>query len=783
MNEDIESIELKRFYQSLQEDIHTIALTSEEGAFQEQIFTQYALELLADGGETESPRPSYDEKTSKAGVQHKINGHAVSDNNETVDLFISIFNGTESAAKVSKEEIDKAAKRLFNFFKNAYYGSHHESIEESQEIFQFAESLARSKELREALVRVNGLILTDGVYSGKAPSPMTISGFKIEFKVIDLNYLYNLTEKSHIPIEINFASDGFSIPCIKAPFDSIENDSYLAIVPGAAIANIYERFGARLLEQNIRSFLQFTGKINKGIRGTILNEPEMFLAFNNGIAATAESIVLEPSADGSGHVLAQANDLQIVNGGQTTASIFYTWKKDKANLSKVFVQMKLTVVHNPDKFSEVVGRIAEYANTQNRVSIADLSSNRPFHIYLEKLSRSIWAPPSESAVNQTRWFYERARGQYKNARIKEGMTKAKQKAFDLSNPRSQIITKETLAKYVNAFSELNEKGKAISGPHFVVRGGQKNYVQFIKENLPKAPDNIYFEDSIAKAILFNSAEKIYGVKPNAIGDMRYITVPYTISYLSYITEGNLDLYKIWKAQCISALLKKLLDGMMRAIETFIKKNAPGSLYGEWAKKEECWTAVKAHKFHFDLSSIKADMIDPKASQTRRKISDDETEQLLIQAEIERISAIPYEGWKLIESWGKDSGLLSQYQRNAAWNTGSKVRERSKFSDIERANALAILDIVADARPDLLFTIEEESKKTSDVERAPTAEITLDLIQRMVAWDKRNKRLPIQYFKFLLEVATERSPLDDRAKSNAARSLETIQKWGFKPNEE
>lgn len=776
--ENIESLELRKFYQSLQEDILAISLSDEEGAFQEQIFTRLALELLESGGETENARITYDEKTSKAGVQHKINAHAISDNYETVDLFISIFNAGEIAERVPKEEIDKAAKRLSNFFRNAYYGNHHETIEESQEIFPFAEALSRSKELRDGLVRVNGLILTDGFYAGKTPSPVTISGYKIEFKVIDIQYLYNLTEKSHIPIEIDFAGDGISIPCIKAPFDSLENESYLAIVPGIAIANIYERFGARLLEQNIRSFLQFTGKINKGIRNTILKEPEMFLAFNNGIAATAESIVLEPSPNGVGHILAKANDLQIVNGGQTTASIFYTWKKDKANLSAVFVQMKLTVVRNPEKFSEVVGRIAEYANTQNRVSISDLSSNRPFHIELEKLSRSIWAPPQEGTVIQTRWFYERARGQYKNARIKEGMTSARQKAFDLSNPRSQIFTKETLAKYVNAYSQLNEKGKVVCGPYYVVRGGQKNYVQFINENLPKATDNIYFEDVVAKAILFMSAERIYGVKPNSIGDMRYITVPYSISYLTHITEGRLDLYKIWKAQGISGSLKKVLYDLMCNVEQFIKEKAPGSLYGEWAKKEECWIAVRGQDFEVDLNSLKADLVDPKAPHARRKITADETESLLIAAELDRIKAVSNEGWRMIEAWGKQTSLLSSYQCNMSWNVGKKVRDNSKFTDIERAEAIKILDILAEQNSELLFSIEDQPVVNIEAEDSGFEEITLDMVRRMVAWDKKNKRLPIHYFKFLNEIVAERAVLDARAKERAARSLETIRKWGF-----
>ena len=179
----------------------------------------------------------------------------------------------------------------------------------------------------------------------------------------------------------------------------------------------------------------------------------MFLAFNNGIAATAETLEIEKSKDGDGRVLSKVKDFQIVNGGQTTASIYHTWKKDKADLSKIFVQVKLSVVKNREDFSEIVSRIAEYANTQNKVSLSDLSSNMPFHVELEKLSRNIFAPHVLGQTNQTKWFYERARGQYKNAKLKEGSV-AKQKAFELRNPRNQIITKVDLAKYVNTYGEV-----------------------------------------------------------------------------------------------------------------------------------------------------------------------------------------------------------------------------------------------------------------------------------------------------------------------------------------
>lgn len=574
MAEKIENIELNKFYQTLQQDIRSEQLTEEEGGTLEQLFSQYATKFLAESGEAENIRVAYDEKVLKSGVQHKINAYAIADNYETLDLVITIYNGTEEISSMTKTDIDKAGKRISNFFKNAVYKDYVNEIEESSEIFQLAHTLSDSKDIKETLVRVNAIILTDGIYTGENPANQSISGYPIFYKVVDLNYLYNISEKSHIPIEIDFKTDGYKIPCIQSPSVNDEYQSYLAIIPGEALVNIYERFGSRLLEQNVRSFLQFTGKVNGGIRKTILNEPHMFLAFNNGIAATADSIELEKSEDGSGLYITKVNDLQIVNGGQTTASIYHTWKKDKKEVSNVHVQVKLSVIKNKEKFSDIVSQISEYANTQNKVSVSDLSSNRPYHIELEKISRSIWAPPSEGQSTQTRWFYERARGQYKNARIKEGFTKAKQKAFDLKNPKSQMFTKEDLAKYINSFEEIIEGKKTLIGPHFVVRGSQKNYVQFINYNLPKKIDSIYFENIVAMAILFRAAEKKYGVKPNSIGDMRYITVPYSIAYLTSKLKQKIDLYKIWRMQAVSNNLKDLLYSLMVQVENYIKKNAP-----------------------------------------------------------------------------------------------------------------------------------------------------------------------------------------------------------------
>jgi hypothetical protein len=780
MNNLIESSELEKFYISLIQDLKSEQLCEEEGGILEQVFTQFTIDLLADAGETENARTAHDEKGLGTKNQHKINAYSISDNYETIDLFISIFKGTEKPERIPKEDIDTAAKRITNFFRKGIYKDYVNEIEESAPIFDFAHTLSNSEELKDNLVRINAIILTDGFYPGDFPENLIIAGYPIFYRVVDINYIFNITEKSHIPISINFDEEDFEVPCIVSPSENEEYQSYLEIIPGSALAAIYEKFGSRLLEQNVRSFLQFTGNVNKGIRSTILKKPHMFLAYNNGIAATAEYIEIGKSING-GFIIKTVNDFQIVNGGQTTASLYHTLKKDKADISGIYVQLKLSVVKNKEKFSEIVSEISEYANTQNKVSVSDLSSNRSYHIELEKLSRSIFTPHTSGQTTQTKWFYERARGQYKNARLKDGFTKARQKAFDMKNPKNQMFTKEELAKYVNSYQEIFDGKKMVIGPHIVVRGNQKNYVQFINYNLVKQPDNIYFEDIVSNVIIFRSFEKIYGIKPNSIGDLRYITVPYAISYLTYKTNGKLDLYKIWKNQGISDNLKSIAYELMVQVETSIKKAAEknhGALYGEWAKKEDCWLALKSESFNIDFARIRNDFEDQKSITYRKRIVDEEANLIQVQEEVEKLKSIPSKIWYIIEEWGRESGELSEQKKSVAFNLAGRVKNSSKISDLERKTGLEILDIVIEKAPELFDTLDELDeieKKTSKL-----TEISLEDIARIVSWDKKNKRLRDFEFRFMLDLTEGKKELTERNKFIANLNLEKVKKFGY-PN--
>ena len=774
--------EISKFYKSLVQEVVTRQIANEEGDNQEQTFTRLCLELLSEAGETENSDVAFFERDLGTPNQQKINGYAIADNYETVDLFLSIYEGTEESITILKRDIENAAKRLTNFFRNSIYSDFGNEIEESSSIFEFVNTLGNYKELRDSLVRVNAFILTNGTYKGEIPASKEISGYKIYFRIVDINYLYQISEQSHAPIFIDFQEEGWEVPCLHATSSNPDYEAYVAILPGKCLSSLYERYGGRLLEQNVRSFLQFTGKINKKIRETIKERPHMFLAYNNGIAATADAMDLDEKG-----CIKSISNLQIVNGGQTTASIYHTEKKDKADISEIFVQVKFSIVKKKDDYANIVSDISKYANTQNKVNNADFSANNSILVELEKVSRYVMTPITPERSMQTYWFFERARSQYKNIRQKEGFTKLRQKAFDLKYPKNQMFTKVELAKYINCYEEVYEGSKLVIAPHIVVRGSEKNYAQFIAKNLPssaKKVTNVYFEDTIAKAILFKAADQLYGTKRtgNNIGELKSVVVPYTIGLISHLTSGRIDLYRIWKNQKVSDALSKLIYSLMLQVNPFIMKMSPSNNYLEWAKKEECWHAVRDNKdWEYDLDSIEDDLIDPDHLMVRKvtvnTAVDDKSEH-----DLKIVKSIPYKLWLKIADWGAESGELSLNLQSKAREIANDLKYNHKLSSASVARGMAIFDKVCEENYELLEEIdrlrEEEqeekelkAKEQSTVKNVNVNEVDIDieLVKRMVEWDRHHRILESWKFKVMQDVAIGLKPLTEKLK------------WGFRLN--
>ena len=783
--------ELIKFYQSLMQEVIAMQSGDEDGDTQEQVFTRICQEMLAEAGETEDTHLAYDERDFGRKGQHKINGYSISENYENVDLFISLYSNSSEIKSIPKADIDTAAKRISNFFRKAVYDDYANEVAESSEIFEFAHTLATYQELKDNLIRVNAFILTNGEYKGDIPASQSISGYTIFYRIIDINFLYKISEQSRVPIELDFNNlDGksYEIPCLAANIDNPDYEAYIAIIPGECLYTLYHNYGARLLEQNVRSFLQFTGKINKGIRKTINEEPHMFLAFNNGIAATADYIEL----DETGRYIKHIRNLQIVNGGQTTASIFNTAKKDKADISQIYVQVKLSVIKDSEQYADIVSRISQYANTQNKVNDADFTANNPALVEIEKFSRFVLSPVTPENNMQTNWFFERARGQYKTLRSKEGFTKSRLAAFDLKYPKKQVFTKVELAKYINAWQEVYSGKTMVIGPHIVVRGNEKNYARFMNYNLPeiKHIDVAYFEDAVAKAILFKAADKRYGTKVsgNQIGELKQVVVPYTLSLLNIITNGKLDLYKIWKNQHISDALSEFIYELMKQVNKFIIDKSPVSHYIEWAKKEECWVMVKEHCWSYNLQDIKEDCIDERNPPKRNHKTDTEDVEKTRLHQESIIRSIPFSLWKKIESWGRETGILHSHFASLASDIAYKIKNDRKLLDTDISRGYSIYETVWQYNPELLE--EADALAAQDQESATqhrlvspineSTDITLELIQQMVDWDKRRRVLDDWKWKVMKDVVDGKKEFTDRMKYAFYLNLQALKKKGF-PN--
>jgi AIPR protein len=350
-----------------------------------------------------------------------------------------------------------------------------------------------------------------------------------------------------------------------------------------------------LLEANVRSFLSATGKVNRGIRDTLRDAPEHFMAFNNGIVVVADEARFVKTADG-GPGLAWLRGMQIVNGGQTTASIYFTKKRSpEIDLRRVRVSAKVLVLRDLDASAEeaLISDISRYANSQNSVKLSDLSANRPFHVEMEKLSLSTYCPDGV-----TRWFYERAGGSYNVFIAREGSTPARLQRIRQALPPNKKVTKTDLAKYLHAWDRK---------PHLVSLGSQKNFERFMgalgeqeAEGTAVLPDAIGYRRMIAKAIIFRATQRLLRPMFQAF---QANVIAYTVSVLADRIGDRFDLDKVWAQQDISANLRDQIKGWAEQVNEGLHASAAGRMVSEWAKKPECWDAIRSTRFKDALAGI------------------------------------------------------------------------------------------------------------------------------------------------------------------------------------
>lgn len=578
----------------------------------------------------------------------------------TVNLLFADFNG-EGIENINNTDISTHSDQMINFVENTIKG-YFVNGEQSNPAVQLAFEIKRRA---TEIYKIHLFIISTNQLSRRVKNidlaDVNIQGrtYKVELDVIDIEKIYNAqlatSEKEDTVIDVvDYGIRG--IPCIRADVGAGRYEAYLAVVPGEFLSNIYKKFGPRLLERNVRSFLQLRGGVNKGIRGTILNERENFFSYNNGISTTAKSVVIEDIPD-IGLCITSFTDFQIINGGQTTASLASASIKEGAPLDGIFVQMKLTVIlEEGDDGDEFIRKTSQYANSQNKVTAADLVSNHPFYQRMEDFSRKLFAPPSKGLPYQTIWFFERSRGQYEQPKMK--MKPAERATYERVNPTKQRFDKKDLARYLNAADML---------PYYVAWGGEVNSQRFqakMEDQWKKDPtifNESYFRDAIAKAILFIFARKaILGQDwYKESGGYLMQTVAYSVSKLIFEVQklGMLMNYRyIWdKQELPDFLIDDILKIAILVREVFFR---PGLGNIEtYCKKPECWDYVKELPFDLSVSTkaflvTKNDIRDEKVSAKKEQKFTDS-----ISTEVE-IFSFGEEYWQRLCTVGKEQGILN-----------------------------------------------------------------------------------------------------------------------------
>lgn len=684
--------ELEQYLLELYYEVNSLVYADEEGASKENKFTEYVMELLDEAGETESIRLCpYIKENKFENIQYKINGYAIEEGYETIDIFITHYQDTNQLYRVSKSDFDKLVKWPTGFL-NAAFKGHLEDIEPSTEAYGLARLI---RDNNKEIVRVNVFILSNGNIPHDPPknfSPKGLEDIAFNFHVWDAERLHRLSQSKYNrePIKIDFRETlGGVIPCLAMPSKNDLYECYLAIVPGSILATLYRNYGTRLLESNVRAFLQQTGKINQGIRDTIREEPHMFLPYNNGLATTAQEVKTE--IEEGQLVITGVKDFQIVNGGQTTASLFHTEKKFKVDLSQVFVQMKLTVIKDEDKMNETVPYISRYANSQNKVSELDLTSNNPFLQRLEELSRTSYAIDPEDINKQTIWFLERVKGQYREALNKEP-TKGKQEAFKLKFPRNQVIAKSEIAKFINIWSLM---------PYHVAKGAQKNYNQFLKdvekEFKKKKPGRIYWQDIVANAILFQVTDRLFGRKnQDPIGDtnIKSQTVAYTLSFFHFLTGNRLNLALIWNKQIVPADLQTELKKGLKYVYDFFN-SLEVALVSEAAKAEKTWIALKTQKEHpMNMEVIEKYLISDAEFKARYDSESTDVEEVQKYDNLQKITSLGIRFWDGLYLYNLNANILSQYQETNVSMIRKILKEAGTMTDRLIQKGAEIVDLIS-----------------------------------------------------------------------------------------
>lgn len=591
-------MELIEFLHQTQHDVRQemAARAAEPGGetpFAELVFTEIVTRHMADIGMTFEPEICHYSARVGEGML-RLSGYALSEEVDQLDLYVSLYEGRDEVVGIPDSETTRAAEQCARFLNQCVTGTLSTRMDESHDAYPLVQTIEKAY---AGLEQIRIYVLTDRKAKTRNFQPRQIQGKTIKLEVMDIERLFNHWQsgKPRDELVVNFDEVcGGSLPCVWVSDSEAEYDYAMTVFPGEALRFLYEKYGPRILEANVRSFLSQTNMVNRGIRDTLRDQPERFMAYNNGVVIVADEAHLERAADGSPGI-AWLKGMQVVNGGQTMASIFFTKKKSPGiDLRKVRVPAKIIVLRRSDELAEdaLIADISRFANSQSAVKGSDLFANKPFHVEMEKLAMTTYCPDGTG-----RWYYERAAGSYKVMLDREARSAADLRRLQDSMPPSRKLTKTDFAKYLCAWMQR---------PDLVSLGSQKAFPIFMKQmtqaddETPTLPDVAEYKQMIAKVIIFKTATRLLRSRFPAF---KANVTAYTVAVVSLVLGDRISLDSIWQKQGISPELSNQIIVWSDEVNDRLHRTANGRMLSEWAKKKECWEILSAHAWSAPDQSI------------------------------------------------------------------------------------------------------------------------------------------------------------------------------------
>ncbi len=582
---------LEEFHRNFRSDLQTIIsdrVADGEGPFpsEELVFAERVMEHVAETEICDAPTVCHWNGLI-GNAKLRITGYALSSDETALDLFVTHYFGTEALNELRDADAAATASEGVRFLFRAASGNLETRIDPTHPV---RDLVATIRSRWNEIDRLRVFVITDGRTRTKRFASKEVHQKMVAIEAMDIERVFRHTEgKPRDELALSLVqSIGRPLPCVHVPDPDADYEYALTAIPGQIIRDLYLRFGTRLLEANVRTFLGAKRAVNKGIVETLRKEPEHFLAFNNGLVLVCDEAAFERSEDGN-LGLSFLKGLQIVNGGQTTSTIYFATREDRTiDLSHVMVPAKIIILKGSqdDTRERLISNVSRYANSQNAVKMSDLSANRPFHVQLEKLANETWCPDGA-----TRWFYERAAGAYDVMLLKEGTTSAKRRKLKETVPPKHKLTKNDIAKYHEAW-----RGK----PNQVAMAGEKNFAAFMAALdddptiIPNPLDARWYRAMIAKVILFKAIESMIKTKEaKEIFRQGWVnTATYVVSIVADRLGEKLDLEQIWMRQGISGGLRDLLWDWSVRVNAEFNRIAPGQQISEVAKRADTWARIR-----------------------------------------------------------------------------------------------------------------------------------------------------------------------------------------------